>query len=574
VNPTLLRRVGVTAALVLASGALAVSAPRAVFAAGSPDTITPSSISNTETQHGFSITTPTPYLYTTSAGVSVRLSGPGTYQPTRQVPALAQDTPQGCIPGTCTGSTVFLADPADLGFGSRVLPAPGNYTFTVCIGDGAFSGGTADCSTSTDTGPWLVTGKAPQVTAAIPASVIMQGDSADSVTLAGQHFADGDHVTVSKDGTAVPGITFTPNFASFSTNSTRLLGSVAVAQDVPSGVYDLTVTDTSPTPQHATLAGALVVGGTLQVTDVTATPKAGGTAALSWTQVPPPSGFTVTGYNFVVTTDDDPIGDQVTQSDPGVVVSQTSPTATTGTISGLFSGQRYSILVTPQGTVGGSSFSGLRSPVASMRALIQTTLTLAAAANPVVEGKSATLAGKLTRNFGSHAEPDPKADVDLYTVDAQHHSHLVTHLTTKSDGSFVAHVSPTASTTYVAYFAGTAPAGNNAGDATSVSTPLVLAVAQKVLAHAKDASLAKHQKLVVNGSVTPAASGHKIELDYVRGKTTHRVASTKLASDGSFTFNTKAKKLKSGKRYQLVVTSAATATNAEGVSSTFSVSRG
>jgi hypothetical protein len=182
------------------------------------------------------------------------------------------------------------------------------------------------CPAAVDTGSFTVTGPAPGPTSLsihTPSGDIQPGDTSDSVTINGSGFAYGDQVSFSQAGTPVPGISFTRN-----PSGLGMSGTLNVAGDVPTGAYDVTLTDSEDTPKHGTAVAALVIGGNLKITDLTPTPLSSTTARASWTQVPPPANFTVTGYEFIVTTDDDPIDDHV-QPDPTVTVSQSSPTATT-----------------------------------------------------------------------------------------------------------------------------------------------------------------------------------------------------------------------------------------------------
>jgi hypothetical protein len=230
--------------------------------------------------------------------------------------------------------------------------------------------------------------------------------------------------------------------------------------------------------------------------------------------------------------------------------------------------------VIPEGTASGTPIKGAPDPfeVQFTHLPFAAALTLKAADDSVVDGASTTLSGTLRQHvYLGPAFAARHADVAVDTVVGKHKPQLLGHATTDNDGAFSLHASPDASASYVAVFAGRAPHKNDPGADSALSPTLKLDVAQKVLAHAKDESLAKHQHLVVVGAVSPAAKGHQVTLDYVHGGKQHQIATSKLDSDGSFTFSTR--EPKSGKTYHLVVVSPATSSNSAGFSKTFTVTR-
>jgi hypothetical protein len=234
----------------------------------------------------------------------------------------------------------------------------------------------------------------------------------------------------------------------------------------------------------------------------------------------------------------------------------------------------YYFEVIPEGTASRTPIQGPADPteVKFAHLPLAAIVTLKTADASVVDGASTTLSGTLgQRQDRGPVEAVRHESVSLYSIAGKAKPELVGDDTTDTKGVFLLRVRPDSSASYVAVYAGRAPYKYDQGAGSAASAPAKIDVAQKVVAHAKDKSLAKHEKLVVTGTVSAAAAAQQVSLDYVKGSKQHQITTATLASDGSFTLSTK--KPKSGKSYHLMVVSPATATNSAGVSKSFKVAR-
>jgi hypothetical protein len=231
---------------------------------------------------------------------------------------------------------------------------------------------------------------------------------------------------------------------------------------------------------------------------------------VSWSPATGPAYTLLTGYTV-----------SALGSDDQVVASQdVDADTTTAHLSGLTSGEDYTISVVAHGTGGDS--------VAGTAILHATSLTLTTEHNSIVTGKHTTIEGTLSSTDESAVLGGRTVTLQKRPAGSSGSWTTFTTVSTSSTGGFSTSVSPSANTEYRAVYAGNP-------DLSGVSSTLRVGVTPKVKIYVPKKRVKLGKKLVVSGTITPFAIGEGVQLEQrMSGGVWTDVTSSTVAADGSF----------------------------------------
>jgi hypothetical protein len=217
----------------------------------------------------------------------------------------------------------------------------------------------------------------------------------------------------------------------------------------------------------------------------------------------------------------------------------------------LTAGTSCNLTVSPASAGVGSGTLTLTGPngpqTVALENRVATSLSLSASGRTLVSGRKLSLAGRLTTSAGSRVGGQT---VTLMQHPAGSRSSTAATGQTGADGSVTFELSPQTNTSYTLTF------GGASGLIPSSSSSVTVTVSPKITVHVK--------RGVARGKVSPSLPGKRIALQRRRGRGWKTVASAKLGHSGTFSFPV-------SKPGAYRVSTPSSATNADGVSATFTV---